>query len=241
MPEQLIPDSAVKAIQDSVHTEAIDGYYTRPVFLPPPEPQPEPLVIHTLSGLADFVLHDIQLDLPEPQIDVIHIVNHNVVEVLARRNGIFQRRPVYARAVVTGNPTFHFGRYYDQEELIISLQTAFVQTAQIKEILSLVGTIHNEHELTANDDGVSQRIITRKGMKLGERSVVPNPVSLAPYRTFGELDQPESFFVLRLRGEEGEMPKVALFEIGDNHWQLRAIELIKAFLAERITEITVIA
>lgn len=59
----------------------------------------------------------------------------------------------------------------------------------------------------------------------------PNPVTLAPYRTFREIAQPESQFVFRLRGGvEGALPHAALFEADGAEWKLAAVGRIASFL-----------
>jgi len=67
-------------------------------------------------------------------------------------------------------------------------------------------------------------------------------VVLRPYRTFLEIEQPASAFVFRLRrGREGELPTCALFEADGGRWKLEAIERIRDYLKEQLSEIAVIA
>lgn len=54
---------------------------------------------------------------------------------------------------------------------------------------------------------------------------------LRPYRTFREVEQPASRFVLRLQSGQGDgMPKAALFEADGGAWRLTAIEAIARWL-----------
>ena len=54
---------------------------------------------------------------------------------------------------------------------------------------------------------------------------------LAPRRTFPEVDQPESPFVLLVKqSREGMMPEIALFEADGGLWKLTAIQNIKDYL-----------
>ena len=78
---------------------------------------------------------------------------------------------------------------------------------------------------TLADDGVTQSVTARVGIaKLGEAEL-PNPIRLTPIRTFPELDQPSSLFVLRVRsGAAGSgLPLAALFESDGGAWQNEAI------------------
>jgi hypothetical protein len=56
---------------------------------------------------------------------------------------------------------------------------------------------------------------------------------LSPYRTFRELNQPESAFIFRMRGGgEGKAPQCALFEADGGKWKLDAVQAIKLWLAD---------
>lgn len=56
---ELVPDAAVKAIQDSVPTAVIEvggaQYVTRPVYEPPRDPVPATVKLNTLTGIVDYV------------------------------------------------------------------------------------------------------------------------------------------------------------------------------------------
>jgi hypothetical protein len=67
-------------------------------------------------------------------------------------------------------------------------------------------------------------------------------VELRPYRTFREIEQPASKFVLRVkRGGEGQKPGCALFEADGGFWKLEAIENIRKYIASKNLNITIIA
>ena len=61
--------------------------------------------------------------------------------------------------------------------------------------------------------------------------VIKNPVYLRPFRTFCEIDQPESPFILRIRNSDGKgVPEIALYEADGGLWKHRAIQGIHAYL-----------
>lgn len=68
---------------------------------------------------------------------------------------------------------------------------------------------------------------------------VPNPVILAPYRSFPEIAQVESRFVFRIRG--GESITMGLFEADGGMWRVEAIARVRNWLRERCSEINIIA
>src|SRR5437870_4623366 len=87
-------------------------------------------------------------------------------------------------------------------------------------------------------DGFSQTVTVKAGITRVEKAIVPNPVTLIPFRTFREVEQPSSSFILRLTG--GEKPKAALFEADGGQWKLEAIKNIKAFFDGKDLNIPII-
>lgn len=65
--------------------------------------------------------------------------------------------------------------------------------------------------------------------------IVDQIVELAPYRTFPEIAQPLSKFLIRFQqsGKDG-LPLVSLFEADGSMWKLEAIQSIKRYLAENL-------
>lgn len=56
-------------------------------------------------------------------------------------------------------------------------------------------------------------------------------VRLAPYRTFREIKQPESEFLLRSRIDDNNVPKLALYEADGGAWKISAIHGIAEYIA----------
>jgi hypothetical protein len=69
---------------------------------------------------------------------------------------------------------------------------------------------------------------------------VPNPVILAPFRTFLEIEQPKSKFVFRMRSGS-ESPSCMLVEGDGGAWKMDAMLKIKAWLSEKMPGVTIIA
>jgi len=122
----------------------------------------------------------------------------------------------------------------DYETMMITLKSKFVETPELLELVQLLGTITEENSAQLSDDGFTQTVVVRKGIALKDNKAV-NPIrKLKPFRTFNEVDQPESEFLLRL--SEGGL--VALYEADGGAWKLQArknvAEHLKTALAELI-------
>jgi hypothetical protein len=225
----------IEAIQDAVTPQitTVDGheYISRSLKLPPAEPIPSSLSISTLSGLISYFEND-----PESVTGnyplLIHVMSPTKVVLASAFSGRHAERSTLITADCSDCiSNFRFEAYTPLESMIIGLQSQFKQTPDRDLILSVLGNLRDERVATYGDDGVTQAVTTRKGIALGEQTPVPRIVKLAPYRTFGEVEQPLSDFVLRLKQEsEGKPPSAALFEAGGGAWRLEAIELIRSHL-----------
>ena len=100
-------------------------------------------------------------------------------------------------------------------------------------LLDILSRISKESNVTSKDNGVSQSVEARQGIALKENIPVRPRVPLRPFRTFQEVEQPESEFLLRLN-EEGS---IGLFEADGGMWKLAARQTIKAFLEDKLADL----
>ena len=239
MSQPLIPDAAVQAIKDSVVTATIDvaasSYTTRPVFLPPADPTPDALELHTLSGLVDYLDHNID-GLVVDQLAIM-VESPDRVSLISRLAGRALQRHTLVEVTFDGN-NFLYDRFMSIEDFNIALQTKFIQNEQRAAVLKVTGNIKEETIGEYGDDGVSQTVTAKAGIARVAEVQVPNPVWLAPYRTFADVAQPISPFVLRMQRHDGRMPTVALFECDGGLWKQEAIENIARSLRIKIAELS---
>lgn len=194
-------------------------------------PSAETLAVGTLSGLMEFY------EASEIETDrlLLHIVSPTWVRLLSRLDGATKRRECYVNAELS-DPGFAFGSWCDAERFNIALQTQFLDSANRKALLAIVGNVREEQVKTSIDDGISQSVMARKGIAAVSEIKLPNPVALQPYRTFLEIEQPLSLFVLRARVG----PEFALYEAEGAQWQRQAIGDIKEWLKTNLPDIPII-
>ena len=128
-------------------------------------------------------------------------------------------------------PEFAYGRYMDHESFIIALQSKFIDNDDRALLLRFAGTAKDESVAQYGDDGVTQTATVKTGITSVEKAIVPNPVILRPYRTFVEVEQPDSAFVFRMRQSEGRGVECAIFEADGGAWKNEAMRNIKSYLA----------
>lgn len=208
-----------------------DLFSTKKLYPVPPvdyEPAPETLEVHTLTGLIDYI----NGDLDNAGDYIVHVKSHNEVELYGELEPAFGRRKKYVRAVFDGT-RFRFGDFYSSENFIINLQSEFTERGDRALVMQKAGTTVGEDTTAIDDDGVSQNIVVRQGIQKKATEELPNPVRLAPYRTFPEIEQVESNFVFRVNAD-GSRIHFALFESDGGRWKLDSIHAIKNYLSEML-------
>jgi hypothetical protein len=198
---------------------------------------PEVLATSTLRSVVDYLsANKDRLTLEEIMVQVVSPTVVRVIGALEPEAERFRRR-VYLTATAAV-PAIPFGSYIDSESFGIILRTAFVESATTTGLLTLLATIRESDVRETADDGLAQEVKTARGVALVDRTKVPSPVVLSPYRTFLEVDHPASPFVLRLRsGRDGDPPTCALFEADGGAWRLEAIKNLTDWLGGEIDKI----
>lgn len=162
---------------------------------------------------------------------IVHIVDEKTVCLRDTADAYEGKRDIFmiAEAEV---PKFEYGKFYDSENFNIAMQSKFMDNEDKATILQVVGNLRDEAVRTMVDDGVSQVTSIRTGVAQVEDVKIPNPVELKPFRTFLEVEQPESKFIFRMR----EGGQCGIFEADGGAWKLEAKENIYNFLRDRLQE-----
>jgi hypothetical protein len=197
-------------------------------------PQPQGLSVRTLTALVDYFDHN-----PDKlALDgyIVLITSPTEVHVLSPVYGDFKQRDTVISAVAAP-PEFDFDTWLEpSEQFNPKVQACFVDNPGKQAILKLSGNITERAETNTLDDGITQTVTAKAGIARVGEVEVPNPVMLAPFRTFPEIEQPESAFVFRMRGG----PYCKLVEADGGAWKNMAIDLIAEFLAANLPEGTMI-
>ena len=140
-------------------------------------------------------------------------------------------RQVYYEARATDVPGFRDG-FREKDKAIIELRSRFAPGEGVDYLLDLLSRISKDSNVATTDNGVSQTVEARQGIALKTVEPLKPRVPLRPFRTFQEVEQPESEFLLRM-DEEGN---IGLFEADGGMWKLKARQTVKAFLEEQLAE-----
>ena len=126
-----------------------------------------------------------------------------------RDYAIYSRLPLYE--AVSDVPSISVNQYMSQEHAVIELQSLYAVTDDRDYLLALLSRIDVNQGVSSVDNGISQEVSVRTGAVLKEQQTVQPIVHLQPYRTFLEVEQPASDFLLRL-DKDG---RPALYEARD--------------------------
>lgn len=186
------------------------------------EPIEKPLMLTQLSSLVEWLTSDSAPDNGNLLLNVVSPTRVRVYGTELNRQG---QRPLFAE-VNAITPRINFGDFVNQERMVITLQSCFEPSEDREIILKVVSNLRDEHVQQQTDNGVSQSVQINSGVANAENVIVPNPVTLTPYRTFQEIEQPSSKFIYRMR----EGGNSALFTADNSMWQVIAKQRIKKYL-----------
>lgn len=185
----------------------------------------------TLSGLVDYIKAGVD-DMADSMI--IHVVSPTEVRLISQLD--YDRKRECLVKVKAEIPEFSYGKFMDTEAFVIGIRSKFIQNEGAEAILRFAGTVENGTVAKYSDDGISQTATVRKGIAGKETGLVPNPVKLRPYRTFTEVQQPESEFVFRMKDYDDRVT-CAIFEADGGAWRREAMKNIKNHLEMELADL----
>lgn len=185
--------------------------------------------VTTLDSIVDYVNERVDKGLTDVGKYIIHIKTPTSVSLYSQCFDQGRDHFMESKAIV---PEFRFGNWFEPDTFIINMMANFEETPDMKKIFAVVGNIKEENVKNVSDNGVTQTVVARQGVSMATEVIVPNPVLLKPYRTFIEVEQPESAFVFRLK----DGPQAALFDADGGAWRIEAMHNISQYIAETVNK-----
>lgn len=200
--------------------------------------EPEPLTDYppdvfrpfTLDGLVEWLKADTDKFFTSDRPAALVVVESpTCVSVYSEIQGPKKERLTYAMCEYNA-PRIMLNTYQDAEMLAVNIQTCFVQDECRDTVLRIVNNMKEEQSAQTSDDGISQRVTIKSGVQEVDTTIFKNPAWLRPMRTFTEVKQPVSSFVVRFK--EGKL--AALFEADGGKWKTEAVQTVAAYLKEAL-------
>ena len=135
----------------------------------------------------------------------------------------------YAQADAPGLRT----GWRDRETALIELRSLFIPNDGTAYLLDLLSRMSDENTVSTNDNGVTQTVEARQGVALNAVVDIKPRIQLQPFRTFLEVNQPESEFLLRVDSEKG----IGFFEADGGIWKLEAKRNIAQYFKNNLSHL----
>lgn len=211
-----------------------DGSYTRFDEMDQ-KPAPSVFTAYTLDGLIEWIKQDVNGFFSGEERCIVSVVSPTKVVVMTPCKGVNNKAQMLAQCEYLP-PRIRFDTYLDSEDFGIMIQTSFMDDENQRIVLQIARNLVEEQSEQTADDGISQRITIKQGIQAVDSAIFKNPAYLRPLRTFTEVCQPCSPFVVRFK--EGK--QAALFEADGGKWKVEAVQNIGAYLSMRLSEQNVV-
>lgn len=200
------------------------------------EPNFKELEIFNLDSLVTYIKDD--PDALKQKHKLINIISPTKILLQSSIYGNFKQRDTYiavdCKEIL---PDIYFERFMSIEQFIITLKSKFVMTDELEQIVKIVGNISDETVTNYNDDGITQQVTAKTGIARVGEVALPPKIELKPYRTFTEVEQPSSEFLLRATKRNGGI-EFALFEADGGAWKNESIKRIAEYLQNKLAGVS---
>jgi len=214
-------------VEDSMFSITVDGkaQELRPVI-----DHPDTLPLNSLDALVKMIKTEAKQYTDDPL--YITIPNHTKVQCFTQPEPTKRFfRQFFYEVNATDVPGWDAKAQLGFEEAQIALRTRFQETSDTIYAMKLLSDISCGAKVVYNDNGIATTVTTQKGVALQTNAQIKPLVSLKPYRTFQEVEQPESIFLIRIN-DRG----ISFTEADGGMWKLKARETIKAFLEDKLSQ-----
>lgn len=203
------------------------------------KPNPVPtLVVASLAGLVDYI--DGNRDRRDLRTLALVVRSHAQVDLITPCGELDEnfQRAVLAQARLEDVEPFAFGKWHTQEQFMIGLLTRFEDTPALMDLVEIVKNIVADESIQGADTGIAQTVVVKQGAGIKAAIDVPPVWRLTPFRTFREVYQPESPFLLRMQRQQGQLPGLTLLEADGGLWKVQARSAIKVYLVNTLASRT---
>lgn len=152
------------------------------------------------------------------------------VDVMTTYLPDFSRNLLYS--AIADTPGIRPG-WREHEEAMIELRSLFIQNSGTEYLLDLLSHMSENSTVVRKDNGVTQQVEVRHGIDLKAMGAVKPKVKLTPFRTFFEVAQPESEFLLRVDKDRG----IGFFEADGGIWKFEAKRNIAGYFEANLKDL----
>lgn len=186
----------------------------------------------TLTSIIDYLIYN-----PDKlNLEKLYIVIKNEKNVYLESTvfGDYRQKEIYMDSTYK-EPHKDLNSYMTLESMLIMLNSTFGLNDDLQNLVKVISAVSENEVKDTFDNGISQTVKVKSGIDMNSEAKLPRLVTLIPFRTFPESDQPESDFLFRAKkGAYGL--EYALFPADGGAWKNQAILNIKKWLQETLQE-----
>ena len=193
-------------------------------------PYPKRITVNGLDSVISLTQREIKR-LPAEALPIfIQVGDARHINVFSGLDSDMERYDLYY--ATCDAPEFKPG-WRDYNTAIIELRSMFRDNEGSAYLLDLLSRISKEDGVTTMDNGVTQQVEARSGISLKVKESIRPRVKLIPFRTFTEVEQPESEFLTRV----DDNGNIGFFEADGGAWELAAKDNIVRYISLRLTDL----
>ena len=195
---------------------------------------PEPrgvFSLYSLTGLVEMVKTTVKEEVGNIKLPLLINVDRNDVKVLTTLDRYNNRSALFVCSPTV--PRIDFGCEMGVERFIVLLSTAFVDTENTRKLIGAVSQLSVVEEIKLEDDGITQTVTAKQGSSLSKQYQLQPIVNLKPIRTYSEIEQVESKYLLRV-SKNGQ---IRLLEADGGQWIMQAQQRIVEYLKSNLEDL----
>lgn len=200
----------------------------------------------TLTSLIEYLRSGVDVPNDFVQHIFVNVTAPDHVSIYSEANkGNHYRRAAVAE-VKAMLPVVKIGKWVDQTEFCIMMRANFIDsdddedgTALLPDtdkdaLIRVASNIVSGTIAQYEDTGISQKATIKTGIQEAEDKLLPEMVTLRPYRTFLEVEQPKSEFIFRAQDDRCDGVQLSLHEADGGRWKLDAMAAVKQYLMDAL-------
>lgn len=228
---------ALQFIQNTAEPNLVDWegirYSDKQLYRVHTDLSPKALEVTTLTSFIEYIISKIDADIKMGTGLLVLVEGPRRVKLYSEIDSDGERENyINAQARL---PYIKYDEYMSREAFQIMLQSQFIQNEDRDLLLEYISKIQTGTTAEYGDDGISQKATVKMGSKGLHDVILPNPVTLLPYRTFVDIEQPRSTFSFRVK-DDGKNIGCALFEADGGAWRIAAVATIKDYLKKAFSK-----
>lgn len=228
-------DKIVEVAKPEISMISGRSYSTKPLYrVEEVVDMPKLVELSSLDGVVKIIKQDCA-ELPSPLFvqveaaDYVKVFSDFAPPELSDIQ--FKRFPVCSARFA--DTSIDSDRTMDYETAMIALRSRFIPNEGTAYLLGLLSSITTEHSAKSEDNGMTQSVTVKAGVALKERVEVRPRVKLQPFRTFFEVEQPESEFLIRILPEE----QIRILQADGGMWKMTAKRNIKEYFENELSDL----